>query len=217
MDDLSELEYELRQLSKVRQPKTLVKVVRQHTRELKRQRKGEDTKALAGIVQELIRAAGNTAQGLFSNQIAGTATFILLATALYPLWTPQVLAALGAGAKAIGDGWKTGVVPAAVPTTRPVPQGRFCVRVLTVLGNQDICYLTEAARRQASDSLLGQFQIKEEFTKPRRGFQAFRTDNFDFVSAVFPTAEEAQAHISLLRQVDPVRWVDAPLEVFEVG
>ena len=62
------VEYLLRQQSKVRTPKTLVKVVRQHTRELRRQRKSEtDRKAievLGEVSKELIRGGTSIASSI---------------------------------------------------------------------------------------------------------------------------------------------------------
>src|SRR3990167_7768577 len=68
------LEYLLRQQSKVKTPKSLVKVVRAHTRELKRQRKGETEKAALDLassaLRELIRGGFDVAEesvkGVFS-------------------------------------------------------------------------------------------------------------------------------------------------------
>ena len=104
-------EYLIRQQSKVKTPKSLVKVVRAHTRELKRQRKGEDTKALAGIVQELIRAGGGTAAGFASGTITGPILLILgLAYAGQLGLLDPIYDIASRIAKAIGDGFKTGAV-----------------------------------------------------------------------------------------------------------
>ena len=104
------VDYLLRQQSKVRQPKTLVKVVRAHTRELKRASKREHEKAqveaLGGIAQELIRGVAQTAQGVA--RAHGTAIGAWLgnpdpltwaggaaAFALYIFWLEHVLGTLG--------------------------------------------------------------------------------------------------------------------------
>lgn len=65
----------------------------------------------AQILRETIIALGRAAEGLFSNQIAGTATFVIAATAIYPLWLPELANAAGTISKAISDAWKAGILP----------------------------------------------------------------------------------------------------------
>ena len=104
------LEYLLRQQSKVKNHKSLVKVVRAHTRELKRQRRAKTDETaiqvLGEVSKELIRAVGNTAAGV--SQAHGTAIGAWLgnpdpltwaggaaAFALYIFWLEHVLGTLG--------------------------------------------------------------------------------------------------------------------------
>ena len=110
-------EYLIRQLDKVKQPRTLVKVVRAQTRELKRQRKHEkklaeaqtlEKVALAAleVPKELIRAIGSIGQGVA--QAHGTAAGAWLgntdpltwvggavATAAYLTWLGLILKKVG--------------------------------------------------------------------------------------------------------------------------
>ena len=111
---MSELEFELRQLSKVRQPKTLVKVIRGHTRELKRASKRELQKSELEGVRELIRAGGGVAQGFASGQITGPALLIIgLAYAHQLKLLEPIYDIVSRVTKAIADAWKTGVITEA--------------------------------------------------------------------------------------------------------
>ena len=93
------MEYLLRQQSKVRTPKTLVKVVRAHTRELKKQRraKRDETavQVLGEVSKELIRgvtsAFGQTAQGVA--QAHGTAVGAWLGNSNPITWVGGAVAA----------------------------------------------------------------------------------------------------------------------------
>src|SRR3990167_1714130 len=103
------LEYLLRQQSKVKQPKTLVKVVRAHTRELKRQRKGETEKAALEAVKELIRAGGGTAAGFASGPITGPIVLIIALAYAGKLGLLDPVADIASRiAKAVGDGFRSG-------------------------------------------------------------------------------------------------------------
>ena len=115
------VEYLVRQLDKVKQPRSLVKVVRAHNRELRRQRKADTEKAqveaLGRIAQELIRAGGQA----LGNQITGPLLIIGILSSNEP--GRKFLISAGDGvvklaavlAKAIGDAWKTSVIPELVP------------------------------------------------------------------------------------------------------
>lgn len=73
-------------------------------------KKERDRQALS-IVDTTIEAAGRGAQGLFSNQIAGTAAFILFASATYPAWQPIVYGSLSTLAADVAKAWKDQIVP----------------------------------------------------------------------------------------------------------
>lgn len=79
--------------------------------------KKEREKALIEAGKEGIIAVGRAAEGLFSNQIAGTAAFVLIATAAYPAWQPIVWGSLSVLAKNLRDAWINGV--AALPNISP--------------------------------------------------------------------------------------------------
>jgi len=102
------------------------------------------------ITKELIRAAGEAAHGLLSNQIAGTATFMLAATALAPEWLPIVEDGLGSLAKAVSDAFhgEFGLQPPLPPVNNQT--GQFCVAWTTVLGRKSSnCFSTEADQQKA--------------------------------------------------------------------
>lgn len=98
-------------------------------------KKDRDAKLLE-IGRTAVEASGRAAQGLFSNQITGTATFILAAAALYPAWEPIVYTSLSTLVKDLGDAWRSGVVPALEsiqPSGHP-PPASFTLPDGTILG-----------------------------------------------------------------------------------
>ena len=141
---MSELEFELRQLSKVRQPKTLVKVVRQHTRELKRASKRELQKSELEALRELIRAGGGVAQGFATGMITGPIVRIIALAYAGKLGLLDPIYDIASQmAKAIGDGFKTGTVTKFtqdaidkiipdLPTVSVGP-GSFCFKVTPLI------------------------------------------------------------------------------------
>lgn len=71
---------------------------------------------LLGLARDATNALGRAAQGLFSNQIAGTAAFILAATTLYPAWQPIVYNSLATAAADISKAWKDQIIPDVTQT-----------------------------------------------------------------------------------------------------
>ena len=102
--------------------------------------KKEREKALIGLARDGLVAGGRAAQGLFSNQVAGTAAFVVAATALYPAWFPVFEAAVTQITKDIANAWKTGSLPGAPPPfdLPPIPFGRgfkLTIKINPTLGS----------------------------------------------------------------------------------
>lgn len=91
-------------------------------------KKARELKTLE-VLQAAAEAGGRAAQGLFSNQITGTATFILIAATLYPAWLPIVETSLAELVTAISNAWKSGQLPPPPPLTIQAGEGNFGVTI----------------------------------------------------------------------------------------
>ena len=118
--------------------------MRAHTRELKRQRKSEETQAALETVKELIRAGGGTAAGFASGPITGPIVLIIALAYAGKLGLLDPIYDIASRmAKAIGDGFKTGtvtkftqdaidVIIPDLPTVSVGP-GSFCFKVTPLI------------------------------------------------------------------------------------